>query len=54
MASQISMKRKPRMVNCARLKVECSPAALAGRLAPKSKLHIRGILSILWDYAIWQ
>lgn len=24
------------------------------QLAPKSKLHIRGILSILWDYAMWR
>lgn len=23
-------------------------------LSPKSKLHIRGILSILWDYAMWR
>jgi integrase len=23
-------------------------------LAPKSKLHIRGMLSILWDYAMWR
>jgi integrase len=23
-------------------------------LAPKSKAHIRGILSILWDYAMWR
>ena len=23
-------------------------------LAPKSKLHIRGILSVLWDYAMWR
>ncbi len=23
-------------------------------LAPKSKLHIRGLLSILWDYAMWR
>jgi integrase len=24
------------------------------KLAPKSKLHIRGALSILWDYAMWR
>jgi integrase len=23
-------------------------------LAPKSKVHIRGILSVLWDYAMWR
>ncbi len=23
-------------------------------LSPKSKLHIRGLLSILWDYAMWR
>jgi integrase len=23
------------------------------QLAPKSKMHIRGLLSILWDYAMW-
>jgi integrase len=23
-------------------------------LAPKSKLHIRGLLSVLWDYAMWR
>jgi integrase len=23
-------------------------------VAPKSKLHIRGVLSILWDYAMWR
>src|SRR5437016_6055897 len=23
-------------------------------IAPKSKLHIRGVLSILWDYAMWR
>jgi integrase len=24
------------------------------RLSPKSKLHIRGLLSVLWDYAMWR
>ena len=24
------------------------------RLAPKSKAHIRGVLSILWDFAVWR
>jgi integrase len=23
-------------------------------LAPKSKAHIRGLLSVLWDYAMWR
>src|SRR5439155_24241917 len=23
-------------------------------LAPKSRVHVRGILSILWDYAMWR
>ena len=23
-------------------------------LAPKSKAHIRGVLSLLWDYAMWR
>ena len=43
---------------------DCSLSALHARpvelwleslhLAPKSKAHIRGILSVLWDYAMWR
>jgi integrase len=25
-----------------------------GDLSPKSKLHIRGLLSVIWDYAMWR
>ena len=32
--------------------VELSLQSLS--IAPKSKLHIRGVLSILWDYAMWR
>jgi integrase len=29
-------------------------AKLSKKLSPKSKVHIRGTLSILWDFAMWR
>ena len=33
----------------ASIKVKCG-----GSLAPKSKVHIREVMSLLWDYAMWR
>jgi integrase len=46
----------PRWGDCTLSKVQARPVELwlqSLALAPKSKLHIRGLLSVLWDYAMW-
>ncbi len=46
----------PRWGNCPLSDVQARPVELwlqSLTLAPKSKLHIRGLLSVLWDYAMW-
>jgi len=47
----------PRWGDCSITEVQARPVELwlnPLTLAPKSKLHIRGLLSILWDYAMWR
>jgi integrase len=47
----------PRWGDCSITDVQARPAELwlqSLTLAPKSKLHIRGLLSVLWDYAMWR
>src|SRR2546425_2926944 len=46
----------PKWGNCALSDVQARPVELwleSLTLAPKSKAHIRGLLSILWDFAMW-
>ena len=46
----------PKWGNCALSDVQARPVELwleSLTLAPKSKVHIRGLLSILWDFAMW-
>ncbi len=46
----------PRWGECALSDLEARPVELwieSLPLAPKSKVHIRGLLSILWDFAMW-
>jgi len=46
----------PRWGNCPLSDVQARPVELwlqSLTLAPKSKLHIRGLPSVLWDYAMW-
>jgi integrase len=47
----------PRWGNCSIAELQPRPVELwlqSLKLSPKSKLHIRGMLSILWDYAMWR
>ncbi len=47
----------PRWNDCELTALQARPVELwlqSLTLAPKSKLHIRGLLSILWDYAMWR
>ena len=47
----------PRWGECALSDLEARPVELwivSLPLAPKSKVHIRGVLSILWDFAMWR
>src|SRR3984893_6309306 len=47
----------PRWGDCELTELQARPVELFSqslKLAPKSKLHIRGLLSILWDYAMWR
>lgn len=47
----------PRWGDCLLSEVQARPVELwlqSLTLAPKSKLHIRGLLSVLWDYAMWR
>ena len=46
----------PKWGNCALSDVQARPVELwleSLTLAPKSRAHIRGLLSILWDFAMW-
>ena len=47
----------PKWGDCALTELQARPVELwLGSLAlsPKSKAHIRGLLSVLWDYAMWR
>jgi integrase len=47
----------PKWGDCSLSEVQARPVELwLGTLAlgPKSKAHIRGVLSVLWDYAMWR
>jgi integrase len=47
----------PRWGNCPLADLQARPVELwldSLSLAAKSKVHIRGVLSILWDYAMWK
>ena len=47
----------PRWGDCSLMELQARPVELWLRsltLAPKSKVHIRGLLSVLWDYAMWR
>jgi len=47
----------PKWGDCALTELQARPVELwLGPLAlsPKSKAHIRGLLSVLWDYAMWR
>lgn len=47
----------PKWGECALLDVQARPVELwleSLKLAPKSRVHIRGVLSILWDFAMWR
>jgi len=46
----------PKWGECALSDVQARPVELwlaSLKLAPKSRVHIRGVLSILWDFAMW-
>ena len=46
----------PRWGDCSLADLQARPVELwleSLSLAPKSKAHIRGVLSILWDFAVW-
>ncbi len=46
----------PKWGDCALSDLQARPVELwieSLTLAPKSKVHIRGVLSILWDFAMW-
>ena len=48
---------EPRWSDCELTELQARPVELwlqSLTLAPKSKMHIRGLLSILWDYAMWR
>jgi len=47
----------PRWGDCSLNELQARPVELwleSLSLAPKSKAHIRGLLSILWDFAVWR
>lgn len=47
----------PKWGDCALTELQARPVELwieSLPLAPKSKVHIRGVLSILWDFAMWR
>ena len=47
----------PKWGDCALSDIQARPVELwieSLPLAPKSKVHIRGVLSILWDFAMWR
>jgi len=47
----------PRWGNCPLIQLQARPVELwleSLALAPKSKAHVRGVLSILWDFAMWR
>ena len=47
----------PQWENCSLVGIQARPVELwlnTLPLAPKSKVHIRGLLSILWDFAMWR
>jgi len=47
----------PKWGQCALSDIQARPVELwleSLTLAPKSKVHIRGVLSILWDFAMWR
>jgi len=47
----------PKWGDCSMTAVQARPVELwlnTLALAPKSKAHIRGVLSVLWDYAMWR
>lgn len=47
----------PHWGDCSMAEVQARPVELWLRtlaLAPKSKAHIRGVLSLLWDFAMWR
>jgi len=47
----------PRWGDCSLTELQARPAELwleSLSLAPKSKTHVRGVLSILWDFAMWR
>jgi integrase len=47
----------PRWENSSLIELQARPVELwleSLSLAPKSKAHIRGVLSILWDFAMWR
>jgi integrase len=47
----------PRWGDCSLTEVQARPVELwllSLPLAPKSRAHIRGLLSILWDFAVWR
>jgi len=47
----------PKWGNCVLSDLQARPVELwieSLSLAPKSKVHIRGVLSILWDFAMWR
>ena len=47
----------PRWDDCPLAELQARPVELwlqSLELSPKSKVHIRGVLSILWDFAMWR
>jgi integrase len=47
----------PRWGDCSLTELQARPVELwlqSLPLAPKSKAHVRGLLSILWDFAVWR
>jgi integrase len=47
----------PRWGNCSITQLQARPVELwlqALPLSPKSKVHVRGIIKALWDYAMWR
>jgi integrase len=47
----------PKWGECSLTEVQARPVELwlgALALSPKSKAHIRGLLSVIWDYAMWR
>jgi integrase len=47
----------PKWGDCALTELQARPVELwldSLQLSPKSKTHVRGVLSVLWDYAMWR